>query len=88
MLKVKRGYENAFVSFKVGQATFNLKTEDITEDHIEKFKNHIDLSYFVEPMEVVYVPEEHDVETVLQNYLDLQEQPKDEPKKKRTRKKK
>ena len=88
MLKVKRVYENAVISFKVGQATFNLKTEDITEDHIEKFKNHIDLSYFVEPMEVVYVPEEHDVETVLQNYLDLQEQPKDEPKKKRTRKKK
>lgn len=88
MLRPKKGYENTELSFKVGQATFRIRVEDIKTVHIEQFKNHIDLAHFVEEVPVEYKPEEHDAETVLQNYLDLQELQKDEPKKKRTRKKK
>lgn len=89
MLRAKKGYENTELSFKVGQATFRMKVEDITEAHIEQFRNHIDLNHYVEKVDcetkqLIYAPDEHDVETVMQNYLDLQ----DQPKKTRRRKKK
>ena len=85
MLRPKKGFENSQVSFRVGSNTFTIKVSDITSDLVDKLKHHTDLSYFVEEYEPVteYVPEEHDVETVMQSLLD-----EEEPKKKTRKKKK
>lgn len=48
MLVPRNEYENMTLTFKVGVATFTLKVDEITEEKIEAFKNHIDLSYYVE----------------------------------------
>jgi hypothetical protein len=83
MLRVKKGYENTTLTFRVGQNEFTLRVDDITEEHISTFRHHIDLNMYVERYEPIkeYIPELHDAETVMQSLLD-------EPKKKRTRKKK
>lgn len=86
MLKPKKGYENTVIEYRVGQATIKIKASDITQEHIDKAKHYVDLSYFVEEaVEVkeptIYDPEKHDAETVIQSILN-------EPKKKRTRRKK
>lgn len=84
MLRPKKGFENSTVSFRIGSNTFTIKVSDITQDLVDKMKHHTDLSYFVEKHEPIteYVPELHDAETVMQSLLN------EEPKKKRTRKKK
>ena len=83
MLRAKKGYENTILSFKVGNTTCKLKVDDITEKDIESYKAHIDLNQYVEIYEPIkeYKPERHDIETVMQSLLN-------EPKKKRTSKKK
>lgn len=94
MLKPKKGFENTTITFKVGAGSVTLNVSNITEDHIINFRNHIDLSYFVEKHEpkviTKYVPELHDAETVIQSILndpteeilDLQE-PVKKPRKRR-----
>ena len=86
MLRPKKEFENSTISFRVGSNTFTIKVGDITPELVDKMKHYTDLSYFVEkhePQKVIkYVPELHDVETVMQKALN------EEPKKKRTRKKK
>lgn len=87
MLRPKKGFENSQVSFRVGSNTFTIKVSDITPELMDKVKHHTDLSYFVEEVEkhepiTEYDPEKHDAETVMQSLLN------EEPKKKRTRKKK
>ena len=52
MLRVKKEYENTNLSFKVGVVTVNLDARDITEDKIKAFKNHIELSHYVEEVEI------------------------------------
>ena len=87
MLRPKKGFENSQVSFRVGSNTFTIKVSDITPELMDRVKHHTDLSYFVEEVEkhepiTEYDPELHDAETVMQSLLN------EEPKKKRTRKKK
>jgi hypothetical protein len=86
MLRPKKEFENSTISFRVGSNTFTIKVGDITAELVDKMKHYTDLSYFVEkhePQKVTkYDPELHDVETVMQKALN------EEPKKKRTRKKK
>ena len=86
MLRPKKEFENSTISFRVGSNTFTIKVGDITAELVDKMKHYTDLSYFVEkhePQKVTkYVPKLHDVETVMQKALN------EEPKKKRTRKKK
>jgi hypothetical protein len=83
MLKPKKGFENTVIEYRVGQATIKIKASDITQEHIDKAKHYVDLAYFVEEIKeaVIYDPEKHDAETVMQSILN-------EPKKKRTRRKK
>ena len=87
MLRPKKGFENSQVSFRVGSNTFTINVKDITPELMDKVKHHTDLSYFVEEVEkhepiTEYDPEKHDAETIMQSLLN------EEPKKKRTRKKK
>lgn len=77
MLVPKQEFKNTVISVRVGNATIQVKAEDITERHIEAYKNHVDLTYFVESFEITEEPREE--------LLDLQEKP--QPKKRRTRKK-
>jgi hypothetical protein len=84
MLRPKKGYENTEVTYRVGSNTFTIKVSDITPELMERVKHHTDLSYFVEEFNPIteYIPEIHDIETVIQNILN------EEPKKKNTNKKK
>lgn len=84
MLRPKKGFENSQVSFRVGSNTFTINVKDITPELVDKVKHHTDLTYFVEEYEPIkeYIPEQHDVETVMQSLLD------EEPKKKTRKKKK
>jgi len=77
MLIPKEQFRNTVISIKVGNAIIQLKAEDITHKHIEAYKNHVDLSYFIEDAIISEEPRKE--------LLDLQES---EPKKTRTRKKK
>lgn len=77
MLVPKEEFKNTVISVRVGNATIQIKTEDITERHIEAYRNHVDLSYFVEPFEITVEPRKE--------LLDLQEKP--QPKKRQTKKK-
>lgn len=93
MLRPKKGFENSQVSFRVGTATHTIKVSDITPELMDKVKHHVDLSYFVEEVDValeletevekhetVYDPEKHDIETVMQKAIN--EKPKKTRKKK------
>lgn len=84
MLRPKKGFENSQVSFRVGSNTFTINVKDITPELVDRVKHHTDLTYFVEEYEPIkeYIPEQHDVETVMQSLLD------EEPKKKTRKKKK
>ena len=84
MLKPKKGFENTAIEYRVGQATIKIRVSDITQDHIEKAKHYVDLSHFVEEQEkkvVVYTPEIHEIETVIQKAIN-------EPKQRKPRKRK
>ena len=91
MLKPKKGYENTVIEYRVGQATMKIRVEDITKDHIEKARNHVDLSFFVEEVVTEYDPQKHDAESIIQEYIN---QPSEQlldlqtPKKPRKRRKK
>jgi hypothetical protein len=52
MLKPKKGFENSQVSFRVGSATHTIKVSDITPELMDKVKHHVDLSYFVEEVDI------------------------------------
>lgn len=85
MLRPKRGYENSEISFRVGAATLTIKVSDITEELIHKYRHHLDLSEYVEKVEPIeYDPEQHDAESIIQQYVELQtvEKPKKTRKKK------
>ena len=96
MLIPKEQFRNTVISIKVGNATIQLKAEDITHKHIEAYKNHVDLSYFVEDTIISeeprkelldlqqYDPKKHDAESIIQAVIN----DRVEPKKTRTRKKK
>lgn len=85
MLRPKKGYENSEISFRVGAATLTIKVSDITEELIYKYRHHLDLSEYVEKVEpLVYDPQEHDAEAIIQQYMELQ----GDEKPKKTRKKK
>jgi len=90
MLIPKEQFRNTVISIKVGNATIQLKAEDITHKHIEAYKNHVDLSYFVEDTVISeeprqqYDPKKHDAESIIQAVINASV----EPKKTRTRKKK
>ena len=59
MLKVKKEYENTKLSFRVGVVTVEIDVNNITDDKIKAFKNHIDLAHYVEDIqEEVIVPVE------------------------------
>lgn len=63
MLVPKKQYKDMELTFKAGVATFTIKTNDITQEKIDSFRNHIDLSHYVE-LEAEEVPEQ---------YLDIQD---------------
>ena len=52
MLRPKKGFENSQVSFRVGSATHTIKVSDITPELMDKVKHHVDLSYFVEEVDI------------------------------------
>lgn len=93
MLVPKQEFKNTVISVRVGNATIQIKAEDITQKHIEAYKNHVDLTYFVEDFTISeeprkelldlqeYDPQKHDIKNILQEEID-------KPKKRRTRKKK
>lgn len=97
MLIPKEQFKNTVISIKVGNATIQIKAEDITQKHIEAYKNHVDLTYFVEDFTISeeprkelldlqeYDPQKHDIKNILQEEIDKR---LEEPKKRRTRKKK
>ena len=96
MLIPKEQFRNTVISIKVGNATIQLKAEDITHKHVEAYKNHVDLTYFVEETAISeeprkellelqdYDPQKHDAESIIQAAINERL----EPKKRRTRKKK
>lgn len=98
MLIPKEQFKNTVISIKVGSATIQIKAEDITQKHIEAYKNHVDLSYFVEEVVIeeepskelldlqTYDPEKHSPENIIQAVI--AQRLEEEPKKRRTRKKK
>jgi hypothetical protein len=79
MLTPKNGFENSEVSFRVGSGTMTVKVKDITYELIERVRHHADLSYYVEEdievpepyfeLQTEYIPEEHDIETVMQEVI-------------------
>lgn len=99
MLIPKDEFKNTVINVRVGNATIQIKAEDITQKHIEAYKNHVDLTYFVEEFTISeeprkelldlqeYDPQKHDIKNVIQAEIDnrLEEE---KPKKTRTRKKK
>lgn len=97
MLIPKEQFKNTVISIKVGNATIQIKAEDITQKHIEAYKNHVDLTYFVEDFTISeeprkelldlqeYDPQKHDIKNILQEEIDKR---LEESKKRRTRKKK
>jgi hypothetical protein len=79
MLKPRNGFENSEVSFKMGSVNIKVKVKDITYELIERVRRYADLSYYVEEdievpepyfgLQTEYIPEEHDIETVLQEVI-------------------
>jgi hypothetical protein len=79
MLKPRNGFENSEVSFRVGSGTMTVKVKDITYELIERVRHHADLSYYVEGdievpepyfgLQTEYIPEEHDIEMVMQEAI-------------------
>ena len=51
MWKVKKEYENTELSFRAGVVTIVIDARSITDEKIKAFKNHIDLSHYVEKVE-------------------------------------
>lgn len=98
MLIPKEQFKNTVISIKVGNATIQIKAEDITHKHIEAYKNHVDLTFFVEEIVIeeeprkelldlqAYDPEKHSPENIIQAVI--AKRLEEEPKKRRTRKKK
>jgi hypothetical protein len=58
MLRPKKGFKNSQVSFRVGSATHTIKVSDITPELMDKVKHHVDLSYFVEEVEIPKLSDE------------------------------
>lgn len=85
MLVPKNEYKNMTLSFRVGQGTFTINTNDITIDKIEAFRNHIDLSHYVE----LEAEENYEYLVALQDNEVKEETPKPQTvkKKRNTRKK-
>lgn len=89
MLVPKEHYKNMELTFRVGVATFTINTNDITDNKIEAFKNHIDLSHYVELEEEESIEHLVDLQDTLSRIEEETEAPKPTTikKKRQTRKK-
>ena len=73
----KKGYENTTINYRLGLIAVQIRVEDITQSHIDTARKYnIDLTYYLESYG--FDEEQHD---------DLIELQKDEPVKKKRKKK-
>jgi len=70
MLKVRKGFEDAIIEYKLGTVKVKMAVKDITQQHIDNAKIYgIYLDEFMVNEPVKYNPKKHDIETIIQAKL-------------------